>query len=205
LVGLAERADRKLDQDLSAARVELVFEDQSGLGVFGLDRPDFDREADEPAFRRTDQAARRLRLEQRVAGVEVAQPRAPKTPLARRHRQATARIEIEAQTLGPILGRGRRGRGVGSGLSRGALGRFRRRRRLIACSQRLGRGRRFPRNALPIAPVDVARICDRLATLCLYTHIHPKPPTRRHTGKRGVNEGGLQIYDTIASATIRAR
>jgi hypothetical protein len=108
---IAERADRKLDQNIAILGGIIVHQQTFAL------LPDFKTEADEIAFGTVDPAGFDFRLEQDIAGIEVAHASAPGM-IALRQEQPTAIIEIKPQAFGTKLR---------WGLGGGRIGAFRRR------------------------------------------------------------------------------
>jgi hypothetical protein len=138
--GVAERADRKLDQHLAI-----------GGGIIVRDEllillPDFEAEAHEITLAAVDAPALELGLEQDVAGIKVTQLHPPGMLALRKHDPAAA-VEIEAQPSRALL-RWNVGRRRIGGLGRGSRGRARFRRRAPAAL--LPSGQRF-RAADPVA------------------------------------------------------
>ncbi len=95
---VTERADRKLNEDLSISRRVLVVDDRFAL------LPHFDAEAHEVAFHAVDATGLQLGLKQDVARIEIGKPYAPRMLLFRED-DATAVVEVEANARRMLLRR----------------------------------------------------------------------------------------------------
>ena len=108
--GIADRADRELDQDLLALAVVVVGED------FLVVRPNLDLAVQEIALGAVDPAAAQRGLEQYIAGIGVRQPDSPLAALGQQYTAAIIIVEADAQR--PSLRRRLRRRRIGPLLRR---------------------------------------------------------------------------------------
>jgi hypothetical protein len=102
--GVAQGANGKLDQNLTITGIIVVKQD-GGWWIGAIDIEDLDGETDEEAFRRADEGALVLTLEQDIASIEVAQPDQPFADRAIGQGDTGTEVEVIAQAARPHLGR----------------------------------------------------------------------------------------------------